>query len=144
MGGPPYFRCPTLDLTIIYITFVGVAVFPKVGKSTKTDLQQIHQNHFTNAARSLQHIVKKRSQKTTHKINVFGSENYVKRRPKSSQNRFTSSCQRLTRGCPDAAEAVWRRPRAARTTEKLLKSLQKRCSERLRERSEPQDAPGEP
>ena len=55
-----------------------------------------------------------------------------------------SSCQRLTRGCPDAAEAVWRRPRAARTVEKLLKSLQKRCSKRLKERSEPQDAPGEP
>ena len=55
-----------------------------------------------------------------------------------------SSCQRLTRGCLDAAEAVWRRPRAARTTKKLLKSLQKRCRERLRERSEPQDAPGEP
>ena len=54
-----------------------------------------------------------------------------------------SSCQRLTRGCPDAAEAVWRRPRAARTTKKLLKSLQKRSSERLSERSEPQDAPGE-
>ena len=26
-----------------------------------------------------------------------------------------SSCQRLTKGCPDAAEADWRRPRAAQT-----------------------------
>ena len=55
-----------------------------------------------------------------------------------------SSCQRLTRGCPDAAEAVWRRPRAAWMTKKLQKSLQKRSSERLRERSEPQGSPGEP
>ena len=53
-----------------------------------------------------------------------------------------SSCLRLTRGCLDAPEAVWRRQLAAKTLKKLPKSLQKR--ERLGERSEPQDAPGEP
>ena len=36
-----------------------------------------------------------------------------------------SSCQRLTRGCLNAAEAVWRRQLAAQTLQKLLKSLQK-------------------
>ena len=54
-----------------------------------------------------------------------------------------SSCLKLTRGCLDAQEAVWRRQKAAQTIKKLKKLLQKRSRERASKRSEPQDAPGE-
>ena len=33
-------RCPTLDLIAIYSTFVGCAIFHKVRKSTKKDIQK--------------------------------------------------------------------------------------------------------
>ena len=54
-----------------------------------------------------------------------------------------SSCLRLTIGCLDAPEAVWRRQLAAQTLKKLLQSLQKHYRERLGQHSEAQDAPGE-
>ena len=55
-----------------------------------------------------------------------------------------SSCLRLTRGLLGAPKAAWRRQLAAQTLKKLLKSLQKHSRERLGQRSEAQDAPGEP
>ena len=55
-----------------------------------------------------------------------------------------SSCLRLTRGLLAAPKAAWRRQLAAQTLKKLLKSLQKHSRERLGQRSEAQDAPGEP
>ena len=54
-----------------------------------------------------------------------------------------SSSLMHTRRCLDAPGAVWRRQFSAQTFKKLLKSLQKRFRERLGERTEPQDAPGE-
>ena len=55
-----------------------------------------------------------------------------------------SSCLRLTRGLLAAPKAAWRRQLAAQTLKKLLKSLKKHSRERLGQRSEAQDAPGEP
>ena len=55
-----------------------------------------------------------------------------------------SSCLRLTRGILAAPKAAWRRQLAAQTLKKLPESLQKQPRERLGERSEPQEVPGEP
>ena len=59
----------------------------------------------------------------------------------SDHQDASSSCQRLTRGCLDAQEALWRWKLAAQTMKKLLKSLQKHSRERQEERSQAEDAP---